>query len=72
MYGRESMGPFTISKRKLKLDKTKQHTIEIVVDRLLIKPGIEKRLENSIEVAMKLAKGIVLVAVVNGEETALL
>ena len=53
---------------KIKLDKTRHHTIEIVVDRLLIKPGIEKRLENSIELAMKLAKGIVLVAVVNGEE----
>jgi excinuclease ABC subunit A len=52
----------------IRLDKTKNHTIEVVVDRLLIKPGIEKRLESSIEAAMKLAKGIVLVAVVNGEE----
>ena len=53
---------------EIHLDKTKNHTLEVVVDRLLIKPGIEKRLEASIEVAMKLAKGIVLVAVVNGEE----
>jgi len=53
---------------RIRLDKQKNHTIEIVVDRLLIKPGIEKRLESSIEVAMKLTKGIVLVAVVNGEE----
>ncbi|PYV89929.1 MAG: excinuclease ABC subunit A [Acidobacteria bacterium] len=53
---------------KIHLDKTKNHTIEAVVDRLLIKPGIEKRLESSIELAMKLAKGIVLIAVVNGEE----
>jgi excinuclease ABC subunit A len=52
----------------IRLDKTRNHTIEIVVDRLLIKPGIEKRLESSIEVAMKLTKGIVLIAVVNGEE----
>ncbi len=50
------------------LDKRKNHTIEVVVDRLLIKPGIEKRLEASIETATKLADGLVLVAVVNGEE----
>ncbi len=52
----------------LDLDKKKNHSIEIVVDRLLIKKDIEKRLEASIEQAMKLAKGIVLVAVVEGEE----
>jgi excinuclease ABC subunit A len=50
------------------LDKKKNHTIEIVIDRLLIKPGIEKRLESSVEQAMKIANGIVLVAVVDGEE----
>jgi len=50
------------------LDRRKNHTIEIVVDRLLVKPGIEKRLEASIDTAMKLAAGLVTVAVVNGEE----
>jgi excinuclease ABC subunit A len=50
------------------LDKRRNHTIEVVVDRLLVKPGIEKRLEASIDTAMKLAAGLVLVAVVNGEE----
>ncbi|MBI4908441.1 MAG: excinuclease ABC subunit UvrA [Acidobacteria bacterium] len=50
------------------LDKRKNHTIEVVVDRLLVKPGIEKRLEASVETATKLANGIVLIAVVNGEE----
>jgi len=50
------------------LDKRKNHTIEIVVDRLLVKPGIEKRLEASIETATRLAEGLVLIAVVNGEE----
>ncbi|MGE5114670.1 MAG: excinuclease ABC subunit UvrA [Acidobacteriaceae bacterium] len=50
------------------LDKRKNHTIEIVVDRLLVKPGIEKRLANSVEIAMKLANGLVQVAVVDGEE----
>ena len=52
----------------VKLDKRKNHTIEVVVDRLAVKPGIAKRLEGSLETAMKLAKGIVLVAVVGGEE----
>ncbi len=50
------------------LDKRKNHTIEVVVDRLLVKAGIEKRLEASIETATKLAGGLVLIVVVNGEE----
>jgi len=50
------------------LDKRRNHTIEVVVDRLLVKVGIEKRLEASIETATKLADGLVLIAVVNGEE----
>jgi excinuclease ABC subunit A len=50
------------------LDKRKNHTIEVVVDRLLVKPGIEHRLELSIGLAMKLAGGLVQVAVVGGEE----
>jgi excinuclease ABC subunit A len=52
----------------IKLDRRKNHTIEVVVDRLLVKPGIEKRLEDSVATAMKLADGLVLVAVVGGEE----
>jgi excinuclease ABC subunit A len=52
----------------LQLDKRKNHTIEVVVDRLLVKPGIEHRLELSVGLAMKLGGGLVLVAVVNGEE----
>jgi len=50
------------------LDKRKNHTIEVVVDRLLVKPGIEKRLEASIETATRLANGLVVIAVVNGDE----
>jgi excinuclease ABC subunit A len=50
------------------LDKRKNHTIEVVVDRLLVKPGIEHRLELSVGLAMKLAGGLVQVAVVGGEE----
>jgi excinuclease ABC subunit A len=52
----------------LALDKRKNHTIEVVVDRLLVKPGIEHRLEMSVTLAMKLAGGLVQVAVVGGEE----
>ncbi len=52
----------------LKLDKRKNHSIEVVIDRLLVKPGIEHRLEMSVELAMKLAGGLVQVAVVGGEE----
>jgi excinuclease ABC subunit A len=53
----------------IKLDKRKNHTIEVVIDRLLVKPGIENRLETSVGLAMKLAEGLVQVAVVGGEET---
>jgi excinuclease ABC subunit A len=53
---------------EIKLDKRKNHSIEVVVDRLLVKPGIEHRLEMSVGLAMKLAGGLVLVAVVGGEE----
>ncbi|HEX6466173.1 MAG TPA: hypothetical protein VFZ99_02645 [Terriglobales bacterium] len=52
----------------IKLDKRKNHTIEVVIDRLLVKPGIEKRLENSVVTAMKLSEGLVQVAIVGGEE----
>ena len=51
-----------------RLDKRKNHTIEIVIDRLLVKPGIAGRLEQSISTALKLAKGLVTVAVVGGTE----
>ncbi len=52
----------------IRLDKRKNHTIEVVVDRLLVRPGVEKRVEASVATAMKLAKGLVQVAVVDGEE----
>jgi excinuclease ABC subunit A len=53
---------------EIALDRRKNHNVEVVVDRLLIKPGIEGRLATSIDTAMKLAKGLVQVAVVEGEE----
>jgi excinuclease ABC subunit A len=50
------------------IDKRKNHTIEIVIDRLLVKQGIATRLEQSIATALKIAGGLVTVAVVGGEE----
>src|ERR1700731_764306 len=50
------------------LDKRKNHTIEVVVDRLLVKQGIAARLEQSIATALKLASGLVTVAIVGGKE----
>ena len=52
----------------IQLDKRKNHTIDVVVDRLVLKAGVEKRLEASLETATKLANGLVIVAVVDGEE----
>lgn len=50
------------------LDKKKKHTIEVVIDRLVIKPEIARRLADSIETATKLAGGIVTIDVVGGKE----
>ena len=50
------------------IDKRKNHTIEIVIDRLLVKQGIAARLEQSIATALKLAGGLVTVAIVGGKE----
>src|ERR1700758_5405681 len=52
---------------EISLDKRKNHTIEVVVDRLLVKSGIEHRLELSVGLAMKLAGGLGEAAVGGGE-----
>ena len=52
----------------IKLDKQKKHTIEIVVDRLIIRDGMEKRLADSVETALSMAEGIVIIDVIGGEE----
>ena len=51
---------------EIKLDKNIKHNIEIVVDRLVIKPGIERRLTDSIENVMDLAEGLMIVDVIGG------
>ncbi len=50
------------------LDKNKKHTIEIVVDRLAVREGMEKRLADSMETALEMAHGLALVDVIDGEE----
>ncbi len=50
----------------IKLEKNNKHNIEIVVDRLVVRPGIEKRLTDSIETVMKLSNGLMIVDVVGG------
>ena len=54
---------------EIRLDKRRNHTIEVVVDRLLIKAGVQKRLEESVQLAAKLTDGQVLIAVIDGDET---
>ena len=50
------------------LDKNKKHTIEVVIDRLIIKEGIQKRLVDSVETALELSGGMVLIDVMGQEE----
>ena len=59
--------PFEISD-EIKLAKTKVHTIEVVVDRIAIKEGIEGRLSESLEMALRMADGLVLIDVIGKEK----
>lgn len=53
---------------EIKLEKNKKHNIEIIVDRLVRREGIEKRLADSIETVMELAEGLMIVDIIGGEE----
>ncbi len=53
---------------EISLDKNKKHNIELVVDRLVVKEGIEKRLVDSIENVLELADGLMTVDVIGGEQ----
>ncbi|EJO5346863.1 excinuclease ABC subunit UvrA [Clostridium botulinum] len=57
-----------LEEEEIKLEKNKKHTIEAVVDRLVVKEGIESRLADSIETALKLSEGIVIINVVGKED----
>ncbi|HIU46970.1 MAG TPA: excinuclease ABC subunit UvrA [Candidatus Fimadaptatus faecigallinarum] len=50
------------------LDKKKKHTIEIVIDRLILRPDIKTRLTDSLETALRLGDGLVVVSVIDGED----
>ena len=52
---------------EIKLDKNIKHNIEVVVDRLIVKPGIEKRLADSIENVLRIAEGLLMIDVQGGE-----
>lgn len=53
---------------EIELEKNKKHSIEVVIDRIVVKEGIESRLADSIETALGLAEGQVLIDVIGGEE----
>ncbi|MBI5568950.1 MAG: excinuclease ABC subunit UvrA [Desulfomonile tiedjei] len=52
---------------EIRLEKNKKHTIEVVVDRLVVKPGIERRLADSMETSTRMGQGTVMVEVQGGE-----
>ncbi len=53
---------------EIKLEKNNKHNIEIIVDRLVVKEGIEKRLTDSIENVLKLAEGLLYIDIIDGEQ----
>lgn len=53
---------------KIKLEKNKKHTIEIIIDRIVIKSDVRSRLADSIETAGELSDGIIIISVVDGED----
>jgi len=53
---------------EIKLEKNKKHTIEVVIDRIAIREGIGQRLADSLETALKLAEGVVIIDVADGKE----
>ncbi len=53
---------------EIKLEKNNKHNIEIIIDRLVVKEGIEKRLSDSIESVVKLSEGLLIVDVIDGEQ----
>ena len=55
---------YELAEEDIKLEKTKKHNIEAVIDRLIIKEGMEGRLSDSLEVALRLAEGLVIINVI--------
>ena len=59
---------YDLSEDEIKLDKNKKHNIEAVIDRIIIKEGIESRLAESIETSLKMCDGLVIASVIGGED----
>ncbi|MEG1286823.1 excinuclease ABC subunit UvrA [Clostridium sp.] len=59
---------YDLTEEEITLDKNIKHNIEAVVDRIVIKEGIEGRLSDSVETALKLAEGLVVINVIGGED----
>ncbi|MDD2402350.1 MAG: excinuclease ABC subunit UvrA [Clostridia bacterium] len=61
-------GEIREASEEFKLEKNKKHTIEVVIDRVIVRPGLEKRLADSLETAINLSEGIVIADVMEQEE----
>ncbi|MGL5245348.1 MAG: excinuclease ABC subunit UvrA, partial [Sarcina sp.] len=59
---------YDLTEENIKLEKNKKHNIEAIVDRLVVKEGIESRLSDSLEIALKLSEGLVIINVIDGED----
>ena len=59
---------YDLTEDEIKLEKNIKHNIEAVVDRIIVKDGIEGRLTDSIETSLKMAEGLVLVNIIGGED----
>ena len=66
LQGQESIGEIRELTDEIKLDRYYQHTIEVVVDRLVRKDGMEQRLTQSLETALTLAEGVADIEVTDG------
>ena len=62
-------GEFRELEEEIRLDKKKKHTVEAVVDRLVVKPGLKARLTDSVELALKLSQGFLRVVGGDGSES---
>ena len=60
---------YDLTEEEINLEKNKKHNIEAVIDRLVVKEGIERRLSDSLEIALKLAEGLVIVNIIGGGDT---
>ncbi|MGL4759880.1 MAG: excinuclease ABC subunit UvrA [Sarcina sp.] len=60
---------YDLTEEEIILEKNKKHNIEAIIDRLVVKEGIERRLSDSLETALKLTEGLVIVNIIGGEDT---